>query len=171
MARKEIYERVQDVINNIDWSAIATGQPKFFHGTVLATSVELSNLEKGSDKLPMIYLLEVIKERVNNDDGLTLEVEADVRLFFLAEANIEDWNTDGHYTGAIKPMRILADMFIEGLKDSGTVGDFESYTLINHAKWGVYTTDRGTKSKLFPDDLSGCELQINIPFLKECECC
>lgn len=118
----------------------------------------------------MVYLLEVIEDNFLEDDNL-LDRTSDLRLFFLTEANFEDWKTDQHYLDAIEPMRSMVDFFIsEVLKKSKGLGKIEGYDVINHANFGVYTTDKGHTKKIFNDDYSGCELRITLPIKSDYSC-
>ena len=144
---------------------------KYYHGTVIATKEELKRKELGSDKFPMAFLLEVLKDKFNNADDARIERVSPLRLFFLSETNENDWTTQEHYEFAIKPMRNLLDKFITYLDKSALIGKIESYEAINHAKFGVFVSEKGGHTKrIFNDKLSGVELLIDLPIRKSKDC-
>jgi hypothetical protein len=146
-------------------------KPFYFHGTPVATGNELTLMTDVTKKTPLIYLLEVIFDRFDEDAENSLDRESDVNLFFLDEANFKDWDTDQHYSGAIKPMANLAHMFKEHLKYYVGVGVIEESTMTYHAKFGLsLVTNSGHTKNLFPENFSGVQLRIKIPFLKSLTC-
>lgn len=144
-------------------------KPHFFHGTVIQTNLELSMQPNVNSRTPMIYLLEVLKDKFFCDDSV-VERESDLRLFFLTQANFEDWKNSDHNEKAILPMRSLAYNFIDTMKKSKKIGKFVSYEILNHVKFGVYSTDKGHEKKVFNDNLTGVELRITLPVLQDFEC-
>jgi hypothetical protein len=146
----------------------AVPKPFYFHGTAIKTNLELSQIDT-FNKFPMVYLLEVLTDTIQNDDS-SLDREADLRLFFLAPSNFQDWKTDDHYTGAILPMRSLAYNFIDILNKSTKIARFDSYTLTNRVNFGVYVTDRGNTERIFNDNMSGVEMRITLPIKKDLTC-
>lgn len=174
--------RVTDILNNEsitieNGAAVVVGDtieiaaPKYFHGTRPATNEELAEIEGISDKIPMVYVFEVISETYSNNDEERIERESTIRMFFLGAANFEDWYTDDHYKYAITPMRNLAFEFINSINnDTCTFADFDNYTLINHAKFGVFTDNNGHTNRFFNEDLSGVEMRVVLPLLKDFAC-
>ncbi len=142
------------------WTANA---PYYFHGTPIAVNEQLRKIQIGKQKASMIYLAEILRERINNDPLSRIASEQDIALFFMDNANFPDWTTTQHYTNVITPMRALVTEFITALKASPRVGEFEEYDLINHAKWGLYIDNKGHKKNIFDENLSGVEMQINLP--------
>lgn len=145
--------------------------PKYFHGTRPAINEELDEIESDMDKIPMVYLFEVISENFSNDSENRIERESTLRLFFLGGANFQDWYTDEHYKYAIVPMRNLVFEFIDAVNaDSCTFADFDNYTLINHAKFGVFTDNNGHTNRFFNEDLSGVEMRVSLPIIQNFAC-
>lgn len=144
--------------------------PFKFRGTIIATSEELNNINLSWNKFPMIYLHEIVRERFNDNEEETIERESECDLYFLVDSNNQDWLTKDHYSYAIRPMRSLLFEFISALNNSKTVGAVDTYEVFDHAKFGVYFSDKGHTKKIFNDDLSGTQLKITIPFLKGIDC-
>jgi hypothetical protein len=173
--------RVVGIVNNESITIKAGAQPpqteviisapKYFNGTRPAVNEELSQINQESDKLPLVYLFEIITETYNNNDELQLERESALRLFFLGPANFESWKTVDHYDNAIIPMTNLALAFIDYLNNNEC--DFQrvdNYSLINHAKFGVFTDNKGHTNNFFNENLSGVEMRITLPINKSIAC-
>lgn len=156
----------------IEGNTIPTGlvitlpELKYYHGTVIATKSELDKKQLSVDKFPMVYLLEVLEDNFNNEEDSRIDRNSNLRLFFLSETAGNDWSTDNHYDYSIKPMRNMVYNFINYINNSNKIGKFDTYKAINHAKFGVYTADKGHTRRVFNDDLSGVELKIDLPIIK-----
>jgi|ETNmetMinimDraft_25_1059894.scaffolds.fasta_scaffold04160_8 hypothetical protein len=148
--------------------------PKFFNGTPMQVQNVLANIREWRDKLPMVYLLEVIREQRFNSRTNKLDRISDLRLFLLMSSNFEDWDVSQHYDLAIQPMDNFLNDLIETLRLNNSVGDFDEYETINRANFGVWVSKK-TKSKgkyednitkLIDENVSGVELKINLPIKK-----
>ncbi len=145
--------------------------PYFTHGTLLMQNAESKLKTDSWDKLPMIYLHETTPERINSDqDDSSIERESDCDLYFMIDCDYANWLTVDHFKYAVRPMRNLAAEFIEALKSSGSVGIIENYQQFDQPNWGIYISNKGQTSRLIDDELSGTQLTITIPFLKDTEC-
>jgi len=144
----------------------------YHHGTAMATKSYLDNEKVPTwNKYPLVYLLEVLRDRFNNNENLRLDRTSRLRLFFLSETDEDNWNTDQHYEYSIKPMRNVLYNFIDSLNNNAEIGKFDNYEAINHSKFGVYESDKGHTRRIFSDKLSGVELIIDLPILKGSLCC
>jgi hypothetical protein len=143
--------------------------PFYFHGTPLATSNEL-NMIDWTAKYPLIYLMEVIQDDIQEDESVNSRIST-LRLFFLDQSNFNDWLTDDHYLDAINPMANLAEYVVSEMKKSSMIGLIGKYKLTYHANFNPIFTFKGHEKQLFNDHLSGVELRIDVPFRREqCEC-
>lgn len=141
--------------------------PYFIHGTVIATNAELQNTANSIDKLPFIWLKEVTKETVSVDELDSLDRVSECDLYFMVDCDFSNWKTTDHDLNAIQPMRNLINEFIKVVSESAGIGTLEQdYIVTNHARWGTFVTDSGHVKQVFNDHLSGCNLKIQIPFLK-----
>lgn len=151
--------------------------PVFVHGTVLAAVSEYNQVEAVASRLPMIWLHEITKERINEDPGATLGRISDCDIYFMVDADMENFTTVDHYKYCIRPMRNLLQAFKEALRTSGTTLFNMSdrypleYDQYDHARWGAYLRDKGHTGLWFNDGLSGTQMRINIPFKKTTLCC
>lgn len=172
---------VTDIVNNesitinsnilpVVGDNIVIKAPAYYHGTIPAVNAEMDEKQNAqvSIEAPLVYLFEVISETFNNDEEDQLERESTLRLFFLASADFENWYTDDHYKYAIVPMRNLAYEFIKSVNANNcTFALFDSYTLINHAKFGQFTDNNGHINRFFNEGFSGVEMRVTLPILGE----
>ncbi len=142
--------------------------PFYFHGSPLMTNNHINGADS-TDKVPMVYLYEILKERELGEDSLILR-EADLRLFFLDSANFDDWETDDHYSQRLIGLNNLVDKFIESARAYNCCFYLyqTTFTRINHVNWGVWSDKEGNVSRLFDDNLTGVELSFTLP-LKSCD--
>lgn len=146
-------------------------RPFFVHGTIIATNEELKAKNLSKNKFPMIYLHEITRERHYHSADSILDRESDCDIYFLVDADFETWLTNDHYANAIKPMRNLVSMFIVALtSNQSLISDFDTYETFDHAKFGVYFADKGHTKNIFDDRLSGVQVRISIPFIKNTNC-
>jgi hypothetical protein len=145
--------------------------PLYFHGTPMATGNEITRILNSSNKLPMIYLLEIITDEFDRNPESSIERTSTLALFFLDEANYVDWETDEHYSEAIVPMFNYANLFLDYLDSKDGIGVIDNATLTYHAKFGLnIRNNSGHIQNLFPDNLSGVQMRITLPILKNLSC-
>lgn len=153
--------------------------PKFYHGTLKVIEQELiqpvNDQQLSADKLPMIWLLEPIRERVSLNSQDSIYKTSPCELYFLIDANFEGWSQGDHYTQAIKPMRQLIDSFIDSANISGLIDDnvLSECEPTDLPRFGRYTGDSGAKTPIFAQyAMSGTKLEIEIPFIRnQKNCC
>jgi len=87
----------------------------------------------------------------------------------LTEADFENWLTDDHYDKAINGMYENAESFIDTTEYSSIVNEVEQYKIISHAKFGWHDKNGHVKN-VFNMNLSGVELRLTLPILREKEC-
>ncbi len=140
--------------------------PNYFYGTATAVNNELSNMDKDL-KFPMLYCYEIIPEKFYNAPDSAIDREAEIRLYFLDNANFQDWTTKEHYNFVIKGMKNFQKHMIEKFNSCPKIGDFEDFNTINHVKFGVWTDRKGHTSRIFNEKMSGVELLVTLPLLKD----
>lgn len=136
--------------------------PYFFHGTPIATGVELSNQTDSFMKTPMVWMMEQYDEEIYLNNHNPYDRTLSVRLFFLTQGDHENWETSDAYQNAIIPMRRLQERFEQLMIDSPDKfnTDVLSVEILNYAKFGVYINNKGMPKGLFADKLSGCEMNL-----------
>lgn len=142
--------------------------PKFYYGTPIQASAELTEIVLAKDKTPMIFKSEAdgdFSERYFGEDS-PKDREAKLRIFFLTQSNPEDWTSSVYHSDAFEPMTALAMEFVERLRLDKRIGDIGEYTLENRSRVGVST--RGDNKRQFASaNLSGVEMNITVPILTE----
>jgi hypothetical protein len=142
--------------------------PFYFAGTRIAVNNKLSLIESYEDKMPLVFLWEVLQEGIIKDPESRLDQETTVRLFFLAPRDKEINDTDTLYTDSVDPMGNLLEAFVDSLEGNVLILDdnIDRYDRLALPKFGV-TSDEGAKDSFFNEYLSGLELRITLPILKK----
>ena len=140
--------------------------PFYFHGTPIKTNADHISGAQPANKVPMIYLYEILRERDLRINS-RIRRESDLRLFFLDSANFEDWNTDEHYSDRLLGLNNLVDEFIAAARgyDCCFYLYDTDFTRINHVNWGVFQDNKGHIKKIFDDELTGVELSFTLPLI------
>ena len=146
--------------------------PYYKHGTPMATNNELFHVDN-DQQLPLVWLLEILTQSVFENEENPLNYSSDLRLFFLDEYDPEDDLTSDLYTDIIRPMQSMVEEFIKEVRKDGIYNDIDEYRTINWSKFGVYTTNKGSTSKILDAYLSGIEVRITLEIMKieNCDDC
>ncbi len=139
--------------------------PFYFHGTPILTNSHI-NGASDREKYPMVYLYEILRERDMRINS-RISRESDLRLFFLDNANEDEWDTDQHYSIRLLGLNNLVDEFESQGKAYRCCFYLEEtdFTRINHVNWGVYMDNAGHVRRLFDDKTSGVELSFTLPLI------
>lgn len=143
----------------------------FKHGTIRVVANELLKTPAYKDRLPLTFLHEVVNETIHFDPLDALENESDVRIFFLIDCDFKNWSQLDGDTLAIAPMRCFANEFIKCLSNSQYITPLKSTGIIRSYNIFGNADDNGVSKNIFNEFLSGVELKITIPFLRDCDCC
>lgn len=146
--------------------------PFFFFGTFLDTQKVLDKIKDSNLKLPMIYLHLNAPESYQ-DDFAMMDFESDCAIYFMIDADPDNWLTGDHYSNAIKPMKYLVRQFIIALKNYPYTNASQdlTYTENDYVNFGIVENMKGVIEKIFNDNISGVELLVNIGFNKSNICC
>tara|TARA_R110000764_G_scaffold60344_1_gene129666 strand:+ start:547 stop:1239 length:693 start_codon:yes stop_codon:yes gene_type:complete len=144
--------------------------PFFISGTKLATNREWTIAGKDvTKKTPIIWLLETIRERVYGR-GSSLELETELRMFFLDETNIVNFYTEDHRREVVYPMQQLVREFVRTVEADKRFKTLEDYSMKTFSRFGV-EKDNGVFQNVLDANLSGVELNITLTKYKEnCKC-
>jgi len=143
----------------------------FKHGTIQKVSQELDSEPNFKTKLPLVFLHEIVEEKIHLDPIDAIDNDVDVRLYFLTDCDFANWTQLQGDTLGIQPMRNACNEFLKCLSVSQYVADLTGVGNVkNYNVFGNYN-DNGTLKNIFNMYLSGVQLKIGIPFLKDCECC
>lgn len=143
---------------------------KYYHGTVQQTKSELDREMDVSNKTPMIYLLESFREQFNRDKDLSKERSVNARLFFLTQANFDDWVTNDYYAMALRPMRNLLDLFILTLDNDTNFDKLWNYETITRTRFGLEQTEKGYLANYFGENLCGIEVIFDFDIKRDNAC-
>lgn len=146
--------------------------PRYFHNTVKQQNDDLSAIKISSDKFPLIWVHENVRNTHNNRRNADVadRRKIEVRIFFLDASNWKAWSTDQHYSERIQPMLNLMQEFIDQVNKPNNkfFRRPESFTHITWPKFGSYFGGRDSQDQreqnVFNDETSGVELQIMLPF-------
>jgi len=146
-------------------SSMVVPLPFFYHGTFSFTNQERTQELLSTNKTPFIYFNEPSTDTTYSSELDARDRDSDCDIYFMHEANFEDWTNEKHYFFAINAMKNLIQAFIQSAKNQSFVGELDNYGSESHVKWGV-VNQNGHVRNLFNENLSGKKLQITIPFLK-----
>lgn len=143
----------------------------FKHGTIKKVASELNQQLSFKDRTPLLFLHDITDEKIHFDELDVVDNDVDCRLYFLTDCNFADWNINDGDDKGVMPMRNACKEFIKALSISQYVSDLTGTGIVkNYNVFGNYD-DKGVIKNIFNEYLSGVQLRITIPFLKECECC
>lgn len=144
--------------------------PFFLTGTKLATNREWTIADTNlNNKLPLIWLLEVIRERGFGRNS-ALEKDMDLRLFFLDETDPSQYYTKDHREQVVKPMQKLMLEFLKVIENDRTYQAIEDYNFSTFSRFGV-DTEQGITKNILDANLSGVALELNLTRYKtNCKC-
>jgi hypothetical protein len=146
---------------------ITISAPFYIHGTIKATSSELTTIKDSRKRFQIVYLYEVLREKRNRNPSINLGRRVDLIMFFLTTPEEKDQLTNTKYTEYIDPMTTSAEDFVDLLEESSIIGSIEEdeYTIIPHSIAGFHDRLGHTKN-FFNDNYSGVELRISLPIDK-----
>lgn len=160
---------VSEKIASSEW---LTGAPFYFYGTPIEVNNRLMHQPNGQKKFPAIFLFEPFNVNENEDFMVNIGASPSISLFFLNDwSGMERWNTEDHYTHIINDMETLKREFIKKLKSNKYVLEVTSYDTTRHAKWGLFINNKGNKTPVFNEKLSGIELSITFDIDKLIDGC
>jgi len=142
----------------------------FITGTKRATNTEWTIADANlSNKLPLIWLLEVISE-TGFGKMSAVEKEMDLRLFFLDETDPSQYYTADHREQVVKPMQKLMLEFIKVVEIERTYKPIENYRFKTFSRFGV-ENDKGMLQNILDANLSGVSLELTLTRYKlKCKC-
>lgn len=148
------------VAEKITPSMVVIPMPAFIHGTPVKINGELGTL---GDTAPLIYLYEIINDKVNRDPNSSIGRKADIVMFYLDNMN-PIWTTDGSYTEVLNRMRQLVGYIEEKLLNYSL---FESeliteFSHLEHAEFGKFLSEKGHVSKVFDANFAGIEQRFTL---------
>ena len=145
----------------------------YLPGTPKAVNAELSKTFQSP--MPIIWLMEIMQERVSYDAKSDYMIMPIARLFFLDDADFRNWDNITHLEESVRPMRNYADRMIRAMMFSDKFGDpIGEPVFINQARFGLSFNQPKTQdnfshqTNLFGERVSGVELRLEIPVRRKC---
>ena len=138
--------------------------PLFIHGTPQKISGERH--VQNTKEYPFIWLLEFLEANYDDSYDSSITTTLDLNLFFLTDINFDNWDIDVHYTQSIDPMANEIDFIIKVIqKRRDLFGEITSHKVTNHVNFGEYITNKGNKTQILTDQVSGCSLKLSLPYV------
>ena len=145
----------------------------YLPGTPKSVNAELSRQFESS--MPIIWLMEIMQERVSYDSRKDATITPIARLFFLDDADFSNWTNVEHLEEAVRPMRNYADRMIKAMMYSDKFGDPVGQPIfINQARFGLsfnqpkMQDNFSHQTNIFGVKVSGVELRLEIPVRRKC---
>lgn len=143
--------------------------PFYWHGTFMKLKNELNQILSIDDKVPMIYLHEIVREVRKNPSRTDIRKISDITLFFMDKAPELGATTSQQYADIITPLEKTVDLFCDSLYADRKFSDMGDIMQVNEIEWGNYTDKKGHLKTFFDARLSGIALSFALPILKCCD--
>ena len=149
---------------------ITLPEPYFITGTQLAANREWTmGTNNLNDKLPLIWLLEVLRMRKYGIES-AYDFDAEIRMFFLDQTNVTQYYTADHRYNVMYGMEKLCAEFLNIVNEDARFVRYDDYELITFSRFGTERTD-GMFANILDANLSGVELRIRlIKYKANCIC-
>jgi hypothetical protein len=160
-----------DPANNNDLEGIITlPSVEWVTGTQISANREWTISSPNiSNKLPLIWLLEVIKMRKFGIESVN-DWECDLRIFFLDQTNMAQYYTADHRNLVMYPMEKLCQEFLNVIDNDASFARYDSYELVTFSRFGSEQKD-GMFANILDANLSGVELRIRlVKYKANCIC-
>lgn len=150
--------------------------PLFLWGNPQMVSAELQkriDLSKrtGDQVHPYIWLVEIGSTSYDNSPQAAVKTKPTFNIFFLDSNKYDDWTISDHYANGVDTMSNYRAFFIDIINTRRDIFENDSitYTTVNHVNFGDYIVDQGMKERILNDDVTGVQLQIELPYIvNEC---
>lgn len=179
---------IKSVVNNESITVLPSGATTPFAGTFTlpkmyfkpGTPVAVNNETSIEQELqqtvwPLAWMLEIMQIQYDYDPESTVDCVPNLTIYFLHQAEYEDWTTLQHKEKIIKPMSNIAHRFIsECIKSKYFDYPEGRVEFIEHAKFGLNFTNPKTNDRyshmknIVNDKVSGVQVRMKIPILKQC---
>lgn len=160
---------VEEVIREVVESMQVNGLPRFMFGSPITLSNIVVMEKQVHRKYPVVILMDDIRQEHTFNAVSPIDKTALVQLFFMDRADPR-WTSAEHMEKAVKPMRELMEKFTTLLVKDHRIhspGNFETRA---HTMWGLRVEADGKKKSVFPDWLSGVEMNLGVHVFKSIKC-
>jgi hypothetical protein len=145
--------------------------PNFYKGTPLQVSNALVMVKDWKKKLPMVYFIQPVTETIYPEPTSKIYNESKFKVLFLLPGDLAT-SIDYQYQNAITPANQLVFEFERKVLTDVNIGVITNYTKAERPNYGVWVRKENQPKKqnidnikrLIDEDVSGVELEIEIPF-------
>jgi hypothetical protein len=150
--------------------------PYVFYGNPIQISNEIDMEMKPNAKYPAIIVFENGNSVQSLEPLSTIETTESLEMYFMDQANYEDWTIDEFYSNVINEMEDLSFDFVEACRTYKYIEELTGFASRERiSKWGVTVlrSGKGSSDTIFNDNLSGVVLNIDLPISRALndECC
>lgn len=140
--------------------------PLFIYGTPKEVNAEFLKRSQWT-RYPFIWLVEISNTEHDTRPDSRIKTTPNFFLLFLDCVDKTAFLIDDHYQRVIDCQLNEIDYFIRVLKRRKDLFEPEdlTYTTTNHCNFGDYITNRGYDRQILSDNLSGAQLQLNLPYI------
>jgi len=127
----------------------------------------VKRISNGDGFWPYIWLVEISNTAGTLDPAAAVTQTPSFNLFFLDSNDYENWSIQQHYDNDIYVMSNYIDFILGILKSRRDVYETDSitYTTTNHVNFGDYIVDEGMNERILNDNVTGVQLQIDLPII------
>jgi len=144
-------------------TVFAIPAPLFIHGKTVKASKELAEQKDVFLRLPFIWLYEVLSETTIIDRLNPWGLESTPIIYFMDEAQSENWTSADHKVQILDPVRQMMEYFMFVVESNRAFyRKPDSYDTEARANWGKFVTDKGAVGRFFHDQLSGHKLDFEL---------
>jgi len=146
---------------DIDVPLFLFGNPKMVSGELI------KRINNGNGSWPYIWLVEISNTSGTLDPAAAVTQTPSFNLFFLDSNDYENWSIQQHYDNDIYVMSNYINFVLSILKSRRDVYETDSitYTTTNHVNFGDYIVDEGMNERILNDNVTGVQLQVDLPII------
>jgi hypothetical protein len=151
-------------------TSFTINQPLFLYGNPQMVSAEIVKRQDNNTlTYPYIWAVEISTTSKNLNPSAAVKATKSFNLFFFDTVDRENWVIEDHYNQDIYPLSNYIDYFFTILKSRRDLFDSDSITWneTNHVNFGDYIQDQGNREKILNDNITGIQVQAEVPFMAQ----
>jgi hypothetical protein len=151
-------------------TSFTINQPLFLYGNPQMVSAEIVKRQDNNTlTYPYIWAVEISTTSKNLNPSAAVKATKSFNLFFFDTVDRENWVIEDHYNQDIYPLSNYIDYFFTILKSRRDLFDSDSITWneTNHVNFGDYIQDQGNREKILNDNITGIQVQAEVPFMSQ----
>ena len=147
-------------------SSFEIDSPLVVYGSPKLVSAELvKRITNKTIQWPYIWIVRIDTTAGNLDPASATPETPSYNMLFLDSADVTNWTIEQHYEQDVYPLNNYIDFFFDILRLNRDLFDSDSvtYTKTEHVNFGEYIVDEGNNDRILNDNVTGIQLQLNIP--------